>query len=242
MAGGGTGRPGRDPGQRRPAARRGTPPRSWRWSRPTATGTAWCRRPAPRWPAGATWLGVCTLDEALTLRAAGITAPVLAWLLAPGLPLHEAVAADVDLVRGQPRPAGRGGRRGRRRPAGRPGCTSRSTPGCAAAAPPRPTGRRCARPRPRPQADGVVEVVGVWSHLVYADAPGHPTIDRQLAAFQRGPGDRRAARLRPALPAPGQLGRHADPPRHPLRPGPPRHRRLRPVPGARASASACARR
>src|SRR5690242_9415955 len=46
---------------------------------------------------GADWLGVCTLEEALGLRAAGITAPVLAWLLAPGLPLHEAVAADVDL-------------------------------------------------------------------------------------------------------------------------------------------------
>src|SRR4029450_4376930 len=28
---------------------------------------------------GASWLGVCTLDEALTLRRAGITAPVLAW-------------------------------------------------------------------------------------------------------------------------------------------------------------------
>src|SRR5919201_6145198 len=47
--------------------------------------------------AGADWLGVCTLDEALALRAAGITVPVLAWLLAPGLPLHEAVGADVDL-------------------------------------------------------------------------------------------------------------------------------------------------
>src|SRR5437762_2295172 len=47
--------------------------------------------------AGAAWLGVCTLDEALGLRAAGITAPVLAWLLSPGLPLHKGVAADVDL-------------------------------------------------------------------------------------------------------------------------------------------------
>src|SRR5207247_1586630 len=46
---------------------------------------------------GATWLGVCTLDEALQLRAAGLTAPVLAWLLVPGLPLHKGVAADIDL-------------------------------------------------------------------------------------------------------------------------------------------------
>src|SRR5437899_1492225 len=46
---------------------------------------------------GATWLGVCTLDEALQLRAAGIRAPVLAWLFAPGLPLYKGVEADVDL-------------------------------------------------------------------------------------------------------------------------------------------------
>src|SRR6266542_1248317 len=47
--------------------------------------------------AGARWLGVCTLEEALELRAAGISAPILAWLLAPGLPLHHGVAADIDL-------------------------------------------------------------------------------------------------------------------------------------------------
>src|SRR3954453_3663768 len=46
---------------------------------------------------GGTWLGVAPLDEALTLRRAGLTVPVLAWLLAPGLPLHEGVAVDVDL-------------------------------------------------------------------------------------------------------------------------------------------------
>src|ERR687885_2456492 len=47
--------------------------------------------------AGADWLGVCTLDEALALRAAGIAAPVLAWLLVPGLPLRQGVEAGVDL-------------------------------------------------------------------------------------------------------------------------------------------------
>src|SRR2546430_9192535 len=50
--------------------------------------------------AGATWLGVCTLDESLALRAGGITAPVLAWLLTPGLPLHEGIAAGADLSAG----------------------------------------------------------------------------------------------------------------------------------------------
>ncbi|MFD0823465.1 alanine racemase, partial [Micromonospora zhanjiangensis] len=36
------------------------------------------------------------------------------------------------------------------------------------------------------QADDLVEVVGVWSHFAYADAPGHPTIDRQIAVFTEG--------------------------------------------------------
>ena len=35
--------------------------------------------------AGATWLGACSLAEALTLRAAGLTVPVLAWLDLPSV-------------------------------------------------------------------------------------------------------------------------------------------------------------
>ncbi len=49
---------------------------------------------------GATWLGVATLEEGLTLRRHGIDVPVLAWLQSPGLPLHDGVAADLDLNAG----------------------------------------------------------------------------------------------------------------------------------------------
>jgi alanine racemase len=34
------------------------------------------------------------------------------------------------------------------------------------------------------QADGSVEVVGIWSHLAYADNPGHPTIEAQRRTFE----------------------------------------------------------
>ena len=34
------------------------------------------------------------------------------------------------------------------------------------------------------EAEGTVRVVGLWSHLAHADAPRHPTIDRQLATFR----------------------------------------------------------
>jgi alanine racemase len=42
-------------------------------------------------------LGLATPEEALALRAAGIDAPMLAWLWAPGHDIRPAVAADVDL-------------------------------------------------------------------------------------------------------------------------------------------------
>lgn len=46
---------------------------------------------------GATWLGTADIDEALTLRHAGITAPVLAWLIGPASPVASAIEAGVDL-------------------------------------------------------------------------------------------------------------------------------------------------
>src|SRR5690606_18863015 len=44
---------------------------------------------------GASWLGVAQLAEAMTLRAAGITAPVLSWLHAPGAGFAPAIEADI---------------------------------------------------------------------------------------------------------------------------------------------------
>jgi alanine racemase len=46
---------------------------------------------------GASRLGVADIAEALALRRAGITAPILAWLHAPGTSFAEAVAADIEL-------------------------------------------------------------------------------------------------------------------------------------------------
>lgn len=46
---------------------------------------------------GAEWLGVADLTEARELRDAGIDAPLLAWLHAPGQDFEEAVAAGIDI-------------------------------------------------------------------------------------------------------------------------------------------------
>jgi alanine racemase len=47
--------------------------------------------------AGATWLGVADLDEALALREAGIEVPMLAWLHAPDVQFRDAVAHHIDV-------------------------------------------------------------------------------------------------------------------------------------------------
>ncbi|GIE79170.1 alanine racemase [Actinoplanes philippinensis] len=134
---------------------------------------------------GATWLGVATLDEALTLRRAGVEAPVLAWLLSPGLPLHEGVASGVDLSAATTALLDELVAAGRR--AGRPARvhlkldTGLARGGAAVADWP-----VLLEAAAKAQAGGDIETVGVWSHFACADEPGHESIDRQLAAFHKG--------------------------------------------------------
>ena len=47
---------------------------------------------------GATSLGVALLEEAITLREAGITAPILAWLVPPGSDYKSAVDHNIELA------------------------------------------------------------------------------------------------------------------------------------------------
>lgn len=46
---------------------------------------------------GATWLGVADIDEARTLRAAGISAPILCWIHAPDETFDEAIVENITL-------------------------------------------------------------------------------------------------------------------------------------------------
>jgi alanine racemase len=133
--------------------------------------------------AGAGWLGVALPSEALQLRAAGIAAPVLAWLVSPGDRLDDAVAADVQLgayaawtIDAAMAAAGRVGRPARLHlkvdtGLGRGGAAADRWPDLVDRA-------------AKAAADGSVEVTGIWSHFAYADAPGHPTVNRQLDAFR----------------------------------------------------------
>ena len=133
---------------------------------------------------GATWLGTAILDEALALRAAGITAPTLAWLWTPAdaAKARACVAQSVDLsvssgwqlaaVGAAARDTGRAARIHLKIDTGlsRNGCYVTDWPDLVAEA-------------AKAAAAGEVEIVGIWSHFAYADEPGHPTIARQIAAF-----------------------------------------------------------
>lgn len=146
--------------------------------------------------AGATWLGVASVDEALELRAAGITAKVLCWLHAPREEFSQAVAAEVDvsvsslpdllaLVRAA-RAAGRPARAHLKVDTGlsRNGCPPQLWPDLVAEA-------------ARSEAEGALTVVAVWSHLACADELGHPSIDTQAARFADAYDVALAAGLRP---------------------------------------------
>jgi alanine racemase len=130
---------------------------------------------------GATWLGVAQPSEALALRAAGVgpeRARLLTWLYAPGAPLGELVEADVDVSVAAPwaldevvagaRAAGRTARVHVKVDTGlgRNGIMPGELPGVLDAA-------------ARAAAEGLVRVVGLWSHLACADEPGHPSVAAQ---------------------------------------------------------------
>ena len=48
--------------------------------------------------AGATWLGVALVEEAHALRSAGVTSPILSWLVPPGSDYGSAIDANIDLA------------------------------------------------------------------------------------------------------------------------------------------------
>ncbi|MGZ4507986.1 MAG: alanine racemase [Blastococcus sp.] len=143
---------------------------------------------------GADALGVAVLEEALALRAAGITAPLLAWLHGPGTDYATALGADIEIsvnagwaleeVVAAARATGMTARLHLFVDTGlsREGATVAEWPGLVAAA-------------ARAQAEGDVVVVGLWSHMAYADAPTHPTIAAQVRVFEEAVALARAAGL-----------------------------------------------
>jgi alanine racemase len=133
--------------------------------------------------AGAAWLGVAFLEEALALRSAGDTGRVLSWLAVPGEDYAPAVDAEVDLTAYSVEEVREIAAAARR--VGRPALlqlkvdTGLSRGGAALADWPQVVAAAA-----RAEEDGAVRVTGVWSHLACSDEPEHPANDAQEEAFR----------------------------------------------------------
>lgn len=132
--------------------------------------------------AGAAELGVATIEEALQLRRADITAPVLAWLHPPGTDFAPALSADVQIgvssVRQVVDLLDAVDRTGRTAVVtikvdtglNRNGVSARDYPGVLDAL-------------ARAVADDAVRVRGIMSHLASGDEPNDPLNDLQAQRF-----------------------------------------------------------
>ncbi|KRE71804.1 alanine racemase [Arthrobacter sp. Soil762] len=151
--------------------------------------------------AGADWLGTAQLTEALALRRAGITAPVLSWLYlatASSEIIREAVENDVDLslgstaqlevVAGIARTLGRPAAVHLELDSGlsRGGARAEDWLDLVAAA------RNAER-------EGTLTVRGVWTHLAWADVPAHPGNAAAVEAFGEAVRQAREGGLDPEL-------------------------------------------
>src|SRR5690606_8032534 len=108
---------------------------------------------------------------------------ILAWLITPGEPIGEALRADVEVsasderllgeIAGAARETGVTARVHLEADTGmtRGGAPLAAWPGLLDAA-------------LRLRAEGVVEIVGLWSHFACADIPGHPSIESQIDTFE----------------------------------------------------------
>jgi len=150
--------------------------------------------------AGAAWLGVATVDEALALRAAGDTGRVLCWLTVPADDVAPVLAADVDVtaytVAELDRVADAAARAGLNRPArvqlkidtglSRGGATAAEWPDVVA------------RARVGEEA-GSWRITGIWSHFSTSEVPEDPANAEQEKVFAEALDIAAAAGLRPEV-------------------------------------------
>ncbi len=132
---------------------------------------------------GVEWFGVAQLAEALELRRYLPTARILTWIFTPGADLTQALAADLDLSVGSPwaladveraaRATGKTARVHVKVDTGmsRGGFAIADLPAAAAKI-------------AELAAEGVADVVGLWSHLACADDPTSGQTEYQTAVFE----------------------------------------------------------
>ncbi|MEY4493377.1 MAG: Alanine racemase [Actinomycetota bacterium] len=132
---------------------------------------------------GADWLATALLEEAIDLRNAGVSGPILTWLNTLDDRFEECISKDIDLginslesLSAICAAAGKVGKSARVQVKvdtglGRNGVTLDDLPNLISAL-------------KQAQSAGQVKVVGVFSHFAYADEPSNPTIGEQINNFK----------------------------------------------------------
>jgi alanine racemase len=133
--------------------------------------------------AGSEYLGVALPSEAIQLRNADFTGPILAWLYTPGDDLIECAERGIELSASSLGMLEHIAATAKRTDTcvqvhlkvdtglGRNGCLPGSWPELLTAA-------------KRLEAAGTVEIVGIWSHLACADDPSSNVTAEQVAVFE----------------------------------------------------------
>ena len=159
-------------------------------------GLVQCGRAARE--AGAEWLGVALLEEAIRLRDAGVDGRILAWLATPGADFAACISRDIDVsvstlwaldeVMAAVRETGKQARIHLKADTGlsRSGANAADWPALVEAA-------RAA------EGAGTITVVGLWSHFAAADEPGHLSVARQQLAFDEAVRHAEAAGITPEV-------------------------------------------
>lgn len=135
---------------------------------------------------GATALGVAQLAEAIVARDAGVDAPMLTWLYAPGADVAGALARGIEVTISSPwqldavTAAARAN--GRTAAVQLKVDTGLARGGALLDGVDSAWHDLIGRVAPL-AAEGLLDIRGIWTHFVYADAPEHPTVRGQQDTF-----------------------------------------------------------
>ncbi len=172
--------------------------------------------------AGATWLGVALLDEALALRGSGDEGRILSWLAVPGENYVQAIKHDIDVtaysleeleeIRAASRAAGQVARVQLKVD------TGLSRGGC-----PLPLWQSLAVAARAAEEASEIRVTGIWSHFAASDEPSHPANDATGSCLPGRSASSRACRAHTGGPPSLELGGGTAAPVCAVRPGALRH-------------------
>lgn len=143
---------------------------------------------------GASWLGVTSSAEALSLRAQGIDAPMLMWLYPPGEDLEPVIRAGIHISAGSGLALDLLAEQ-----AGRAGLVAqvhlKVDTGFSRAGAPADEWPELVTWARKYEVAGRLKIRGLWSHLATAEDPDDPRLAAQLVAFDAAIGVARAAGL-----------------------------------------------